>query len=180
MDKALDALQVAYAVLGRNRGDGQIYSRFANLADDERNALLKRNQPRLPKEATLKKNRSLAVVYKMHGCLYKDLREQDDGLVVTDADYVEFISKIDNIIPAHVGSLLGPQQMLFLGYSFSDWNVRRVYEGLFSSRVRATGRDYAVTRSLSQFEQVYFDKRDVVVILSDLKEFVEGIEKQNV
>jgi SIR2-like domain len=124
--------------------------------------LAKRNEARAPEWATLKKNRSLAVVYKMHGCLYKELKEQDDGLVVTDADYVDFISQLDKIIPAHVGGLLGTRQILFLGYSFSDWNVRSVYERAISRRGRAKDRDYAVTRSLSQFEQVYFKNRDLV------------------
>ena len=180
MEKALDELQVPYAVLWRNHGDGLIYSRFANLPADELTVLKRRNEPRTPGLAILKKTRSLAIVYKMHGCLYKDLKEQDDGLVVTDGDYVEFISQIDNIIPAHVGQLLGARQILFLGYSFSDWNVRSVYERAISRRGRAKDRDYAVTRSLSQFEQVYFENRDLVVIMAELKEFVDGIEKQKV
>jgi hypothetical protein len=177
MEKALEEKGQPYAVLRPNRRDGLIYTRFAGLDPEEIAFLEKRNEPRQPENCVLKKTRSMAVVYKMHGCLHRDLKEQDDGLVITDADYVEFISHIDRIVPAHVGQLLGAKQILFLGYSFSDWNVRTVYESAVKRRGEHQKQDYAVTRSLSRFEEVYFKNRNMIIVMAGLAKFVEGIRQ---
>jgi hypothetical protein len=174
MEKALDEKGVPYAVLWRNRNDKLIHSRFANLPAAEMERTAKLNGPKRPDLCTLQKNRSLAVVYKMHGCLYKNLTAEDDGLVVTDSDYVDFNSHLNDIIPSHVGALLGSKRLLFLGYSFSDWNVRSLYEAIIPRTVK-TVQDYAVTRSLSDFEHTYFRKRNIIVIQADLASFAAGV-----
>jgi len=178
METALDERGVPYVVLRRNRNDGKVYSRFANMTAQDIQELERLNTPCTPEQCSLQEPRHMAVVYKMHGCLHKQLSDNDDGLVISDSDYVEFISNIQNIIPSHVGRLLGVKQLLFMGYSFSDWNVRSVYEKIISRTAKSNRRDYAVTRSLSRFEEVYFDKRDIVLILTDLRSFVNGIREQ--
>jgi len=175
MEKALDEKKVPYAVLRRNRYDGQVYTRFANLSASEEKELERLNTPCIPERCSLQTPRHIAVLYKMHGCLNKDLSERDDGLVISDTDYVDFISNIQTIIPSHVGSLLGTKHLLFLGYSFSDWNVRSLYEKIIMRTAKSNRRDYAVTRSLSRFEEVYFTKRDIIIVLTDLKSFINGI-----
>jgi hypothetical protein len=177
MEKALDERKVPYAALWRSRKDELIHARFANLPDGEMKVATKLNVPAAPGLYTLKKNRNLAIVYKMHGCLYKDLKDEDDGLVITDSDYVEFISHLHEIIPSQVGSLMGSKQLLFLGYSFGDWNVRSLYEAVIRRTVKTTVQDYAVTRSLSDFEATYFKKRNIIIIQTDLAGFTAGVRK---
>lgn len=178
MEAALDEKKVPYAVLRRNRYDGKVYSRFANMAAHDIERLEQLNPPCMPEQCSLQKPRFMAVVYKMHGCLYKELTDNDDGLVISDSDYVEFISNIQSIVPSHVGRLLGTKYLLFLGYSFSDWNVRSLYEKMILRTAKTNKRDYAVTRSLSRFEEVYFDKREIILVLTDLQSFVNGIREE--
>ena len=178
MEKALDERKVPYVVLRWKRKDRCIYPRFANLPAPEIARLEEENPPVTPGQFVLNKRQRMAIVYKMHGCLHKDLVDDDDGLVVSDNDYVDFISNERDIIPSCVGSLLGPRSLLFLGYSFSDWNVRSVYETIVNRTAKKKGRDYAVPRSVSRFEEVYFGRRDIVLVLTDLAAFVKGIRSQ--
>ena len=62
----------------------------------------------------------------MHGCITD---AEDHHLVVTDEDYINFISnaRSDSDIkrlPWHVEALLGSSTVLFVGYSLEDWNFR--------------------------------------------------------
>jgi len=177
MEKALDEKKVPYAVLRRNRYDGKIYTRIENLEPEEKERLEQLHPACAPEQYSLQASRKMAVVYKMHGCLYQGLTEEDDGLVISDSDYVDFISNIQNIVPSHVGSLMGTKHLLFLGYSFGDWNIRSLYERMVVRTAKTNKRDYAVTRSLSRFEEVYFDKRDIILVLTDLASFVTGIRQ---
>jgi hypothetical protein len=119
----------------------------------------------------------MAIVYKLHGCLHPDRRENDDGLIISENDYVQFISDLRDIIPAHVGNLLGAKRLLLLGYSFSDWNVRSLYERIKKRADAGRAGDYAVTRSLSTFEQSYFAQQDIIVVKTDLTTFANGIRR---
>lgn len=175
IEAAMEELGVPYAVLRPNRKDGKIYCRFANLDSGEVKRLERLNPAAEPDKLTLKKgSRILAVIYKIHGDLHPDLTADDDGLVLTDADYVDFISRASRIIPAHAGSILPHKRLMFLGYSFSDWNIRSIYETMMG-RKHGAEQDYAVTLAISKFEETYFRKRNIIVILSGLNEFTAGI-----
>ena len=178
IEAAMDELQVPYAVLRLNRKAGNIHCRFNNLPDADKALLYRLNPPAEPEHFNLRKGaRVLAVIYKIHGCLNPELEAEDDGLVLTDGDYVDFISQSARIMPSHVGSILPGKRLLFLGYSFSDWNVRSIYQAMIR-RKQDEEQDYAVTLGLTRFEETYFKKRNIVVIQTGLNEFVEGIRKQ--
>lgn len=77
------------------------------------------------------KKYSLALVYKIHGCPVIDTEQGFDNLVISDRDYILFIQKngTDNsLIPIYVTDRIVQSSLLFLGYSFSDWNVRSLYQ----------------------------------------------------
>ena len=176
MEQALseDPSPVPFAALWRDR-EGMVHTRFANLPEAERLALERRNPKRLADKCLLNKPKPLAIVYKIHGCLHPDQRESDDGLVISDNDYVQFISDLNSAIPSHVGSLLGAKRLLFLGYSFGDWNVRSLYERIKKRADSPLLEDYAVSRALSKFEASYFERRQIIVALTDLQAFVKGV-----
>jgi hypothetical protein len=73
-----------------------------------------------------------------------------------------------------VGTLVPGKRLLFLGYSFSDWNVRSIYETL-TRRTPTDAKDYAVTYRLSKFERLYFEKKNIGLILQDLARFTKRL-----
>jgi hypothetical protein len=175
VESALDEHQTPYAVLRRNHRDGKIYTRFYNMDPAEIARLEDFNEPQYPKNFQLRKGkRVLPIVYKMHGSLAPDLKDTEDGLVITDGDYVDFISASSDIVPSSIVFLMAGRRVLFLGYSFSDWNVRSIYETVIHKDGQEQ-QDYAVTLGLSKFEETYFRKRNIIVVLEGLREFVQGV-----
>ncbi len=174
MESALDALDIPYAVLAMNR-KGKIVVRFSK--DDEK--LKKANPPGYPDKFFLTRARPMVVLYKIHGCLYKELDKNNDGIVITDDDYVDFISRMsknEGAIPSYVGGLLQSLPFLFLGYSLNDWNVRSIFNMLVERRGKEDDvQDYSVMLSCNKYEEVFFRKNQIIIIQSDLNDFAKSV-----
>jgi SIR2-like domain len=139
-----------------------------------------------PKKFTLtNKTHSLAMVYKIHGSLERGAlaARDEDGLVISDHDYVEFIQHNgpgNDLIPAYITARLSESRLLFLGYSFSDWNVRGLYRYFLRHRRTRSGtsspeqvgrereRDFIVMRSFGKTDELFFEQWDVSVMIVDL------------
>ncbi len=174
MESALDALDIPYAVLAMNR-KGKIVVRFSK--DDEK--LKKANPQSYPDKFFLTRARPMVVLYKIHGCLYKELDKDNDGIVITDDDYVDFISRMsknEGAIPSYVGGLLQSLPFLFLGYSLNDWNVRSIFNMLVERRGKEDDvQDYSVMLSCNKYEEVFFRKNQIIIIQSDLNAFAKSV-----
>ncbi len=129
------------------------------------------------------------MVYKIHGCPLMDNRGSFDNIVISDQDYVRFIQ--DNgqrncLVPAYVQNVMGPAALFFLGYSFSDWNVRSLYRNFLKDRHRiqsekqidpdeTTDRDYIVLRSYEPGDDHFFRQWDVSVLVTDLEQLAAAL-----
>ncbi len=177
MESALDAYGLPYAVLAMNRSEGKIMVRFSK--NDEK--LKKANPPSYPDKCYLTRTTPMVVLYKIHGCLYKELDESNDGIVITDDDYVDFISRMsrnEGAIPSYVGGLLQGLPFLFLGYSLNDWNVRSIFNMLVERRGRDHNvQDYSVMLSCNKYEEVFFRIKQIIIIQSDLNGFAKGVTR---
>jgi hypothetical protein len=177
MEDALDAAGVDYVVLATRKLDQKVSVRFSDGINDD--MLVKRNSGMYPNLLNLVKPKSLVVIYKLHGCLYQKLTSQDDGVVISDNDYVDYISQMNTsqgTIPAYVNTLMQGKPFLFLGYSLNDWNVRSVFETLRKKRGEDFGdRDYSVMRYVGAYEKLFFQRNLVSILKTDLNSFVEGV-----
>ena len=181
MEKALDKLQVPYVVLTTRRGDDfKVLTRFAPVIPNIEQ-LKKDYYDRFhPSDFDLSKDKPWAVIYKIHGCLSPEVEYVDDGVVISDNDYVSYVSKMGKtgtLIPTHVNRLMRDKPFWFLGYSLNDWNVRSIYKTL----QRCSDPDdvglpaYSVMYSVGKFEELFFDRNNITILLASLNEFVEGI-----
>ncbi len=130
--------------------------------------------------APAKKQHSLAMVYKIHGCPKMDATRDSDNIVIADRDYVRFMQTSGSngdLIPVYIRNRIRDSRLLFLGYSFSDWNVRGLYEQFLEGRTRASSdRDYVVTRSYGKTDDLFFKKwNDLSVFITDLDSFADKI-----
>jgi SIR2-like domain len=135
------------------------------------------------------KTHSLAMVYKIHGSLEQRLLapSSTDGMVISDHDYVEFIQRNgfgNDLIPAYIFSRLMESRLLFLGYSFADWNVRGLYRYFLRNRQLFKGavdtpaageRDFIIMRSFHDTDRLFFQNWDVSVLVVDLNRFAGSI-----
>lgn len=179
MEAALDALDVPYAVLVTRRSDQKVLVRFSNKLKDAAKLNQKNSKKQYPNYFNLSKPMKLVVLYKIHGCLNPGLEVTDDSVVISDSDYINYISQMgtnQGVIPAYVTSLMENRRFLFLGYSLSDWNVRSIYETLKKKRIRDKNiRDFAVMRKVEEYEKVFFDNNNIQIIMADLNDYVDGI-----
>ncbi|MEA2204134.1 MAG: hypothetical protein QOE77_910 [Blastocatellia bacterium] len=182
METALDALQVPYIVLTTKRGnDRRVLMHCSETVKGKVGLEKKYNNTTFSKDFTVMKSQSVVIIYKMHGSLGAGSTIDDEGLVISDNDYVDYVtqmSKAEGVIPVHVSTLMNMKSLWFLGYSLSDWNVRSIYETIKrksnpnnSDRIR----DYSVMYSVGDFEKLFFDKNNIQIYEASLNDFVGGI-----
>ena len=138
-----------------------------------------RNKPAYAKQFILMRREPLVVVYKIHGSLSEQERRDDDSIVISDNDYVQYISRMsstEGALPAHVRNLMLEKPLLFLGYSLNDWNVRSIFEMIRQERgSEFEVKDYSVVRSFTKPEEAYCGRQRVDIVHTELQAFVGGI-----
>jgi hypothetical protein len=188
MEKALDDLDVPYVVLLTRKSDQKVVVRFSEKIQDVEwlNDLNKgetggnfANGFVLQKSGDL---RNLVVIYKIHGCLSPKLkREEADGVIISDNDYIYYIKQMgkgNNVIPSYVNTLMNNKPFLFLGYSLNDWNIRSIFETMREKRSPYGGvQDVSVMYEVGEFEEVFFQRNDILIFKTDLNSFVDGVVK---
>jgi NAD-dependent SIR2 family protein deacetylase len=101
-------------------------------------------KPHGDKEEVEPGTESEPVVYKLHGSL-----STPDSLVITEDDFVEFLSCImisEPPLPAHIKSLFEQKSILFIGYGLKDWNIRVLMRAIRGRKASGTIASFAIQR----------------------------------
>ena len=181
VEQALEALHVPFVVLMTRLADRFVLMR---LSPDVPNAarIQREIEPAFPKNFSLPKMPPVVVVYKMHGCLHQNLTEGDDGIVISDDDYVDYLKNLesgDGMIPTPVTTLMKRKSFLFLGYGLKDWNVRIMLENARKARKHPEQTvDYSVTRGVGKYELRFLEKNNIKVLKNDLSVFARRLARE--
>ena len=179
MEDALDKAKVDYVVLTTRKSDQKVLVRFSDGIEDAENWTQMNSETSYPTKFFLQKPQNLVLLCKMHGCLNPRLKDSDDGVIISDNDYVDYIEQMNSsegAFPSYVSNIMRDKPFLFLGYSFGDWNVRSVFQTIRKKRSENRKfRDFAVTNYLGEYEQQFFNTNNVAVLKTDLNNFTEGI-----
>ena len=178
MENALDDLKIPYIVLTTKKLDSKVLIRCSENVENREFLRKKYWNTEYPGRFVLSKPQSVVIIYKIHGCLHPDFGFDDEGLVVSDNDYVDYVSRMSSsgMIPATVGDLMREKRLWFLGYSLSDWNVRSIYETIKNkSDPDRKNKDYSVMYSVGDFEGLFFEKNDITIFQASLNEFVSEL-----
>ena len=181
MEIALDLFKVPYCVLTVDRTNRYVDARFSDsvkgylgFSDGEYDEFQREcNGTKYPALFTLEKSRPLAIIYKIHGCLFP-IRPNEDSIILSDEDYINYLCRMsDNtgMIPASVRTLMQGKGFLFAGYSFSDWNVRGIYKKLVEQRTAGGIPDYAIVRKLNVYESAFFREKTISLLQTELNQF---------
>lgn len=129
------------------------------------------------------------VIYKMHGTVDRT-NGKWDSYVITEDDYVDFLSHIESAVPAQFIHYFRERQFLFLGYGLRDWNLRVVLKNLktSSSNFRASAgndeiedlRSWAIQYRPSELERELWNARRVKIYDVDLNEFARQLRARSV
>jgi hypothetical protein len=189
IEGAMNAQGVPYCVLTVPRGEppsvelsfsanaqqylGLSDARFQRLVQ---NVSQENSQPKTTTmfSGLVNRPRPMVVLYKIHGSLHRGATAARDSVVITHEDYVNFLS-LAAVVPSYVTTRLPKVGLLFLGYSFSDWNVRSLYRTVTRYRAAqgATTMDYAVLLNPSPYETGFFEKNRIDVLDTSLDRFCQ-------
>jgi hypothetical protein len=189
IERAMEGAHVPYCALTVDRQDRKVDVRFSDsvqawlgFSDNEYREFQDEQNSKYP-ELFFFSNRPkpLAVVYKIHGCLYPP-KPGRDSIVLSDEDYIRFLKwqgeHGERIVPAAVRSLMHDKGFLYLGYSFSDWNVRGLYEMFVGERPGGKSiQDYAVVNAVNPYESAFFAAQTIHLLVTDLVSFVTEVKK---
>lgn len=111
------------------------------------------------------------VIYKMHGSV-RPGAERWDSFVITEEDYVTFLSRMKNAVPPAFRAYFSDRAFLFLGYGLRDWNLRVLLKQVSNPDMTS----WAILHEPSAFEQALWRRRHVDIFDLSLEAFVTAME----
>jgi hypothetical protein len=83
-------------------------------------------------------------------------------------------------MPETIRSRLPSSTLLFLGYSLSDWNLLTIWEGVVASYPQGGDeiQSFAVMKSVSPEDRLFFQKRNIEPIECDLTVFAIALARE--
>jgi hypothetical protein len=122
------------------------------------------------------------ILFKMHGSVDRKNRTNDRYLITED-DYVDYLGRDQGkYIPPYIESLMRGNNILFLGYSLEDWNIRVILRKLLvsipsgrPSEETEEIRFWAIVQGRSDAEQRIWQHRNLNIYPMDLREFTERL-----
>ena len=114
------------------------------------------------------------VILKLHGQVDRGPEREWESFVVTEDDYIDYLSHSDvaAAVPVGLAAKLRRSHFLFLGYTMADWNLRVVLNRLWNDHPLSY-RSWAVQPDAKPIEREFWRRRDVDVQQLELARYVE-------
>jgi DNA-binding SARP family transcriptional activator len=114
------------------------------------------------------------VILKLHGQVDRGAEREWESFVVTEDDYIDYLSHSDvaAAVPVGLAAKLRRSHFLFLGYTMGDWNLRVVLNRLWSDHPLSY-RSWAVQPDAKPLEREFWKRRDVEVQELPLDRYIE-------
>jgi hypothetical protein len=129
-------------------------------------------------------SRPVIWVYKIHGTARVKMQAEAgeellDSIVLTEADYIDFLSRdVLKTMPAQLAALLRRSSLLFLGYSLTDWNFRVLLQRIRQLQLRSEGsspRHWAFLLNVESVEEQFWRFRGVNVHALPLEDCLQSL-----
>jgi hypothetical protein len=151
-----------------------------------------------PKNFTVPDPLERTLVYKMHGSVDRFSGVEDpppsvtpprderwSNFVITEEDYVDFLSRVPPPIPAGFMKHFASKSFLFLGYGLRDWNFRVVLHNLSAALPVNTARPifesekshWAIQSHPTKADDKLWVARKVTIFDCDLDTFAGELQK---
>jgi DNA-binding SARP family transcriptional activator len=114
------------------------------------------------------------VILKLHGQVDRGVEREWESFVVTEDDYIDYLSHSDvaAAVPVGLAAKLRRSHFLFLGYTMADWNLRVVLNRLWSDHPLSY-RSWAVQPGAKPLEREFWRRRDVDVQELPLEQYIQ-------
>jgi len=111
------------------------------------------------------------IIYKMHGSV-RPGDDKWDSFVITEEDYVKFLSRMNNAVPSAFRKHFSGKGFLFLGYGLKDWNLRVLLKEVTGPDVTS----WAILHEPSLLEKTLWEKRWVRFYDLKLEDFLIAMQ----
>ena len=117
------------------------------------------------------------VVVKIHGSIETD-GGPNTSFVVTEDDYIDYLAGpgIESFLPVSIRTRIENDQLLFLGYSLADWNLRVLLWRLWRQK-RNDWKHFAIQHPLDAVTELAWRGRDVTLYHVELGRFTQALEQ---
>jgi|SRR5271166_2678083 len=114
------------------------------------------------------------VIYKMHGTV-SAISSDWDSFVITEEDYIKFLSRIRNAVPSAFRTYFKERFFLFLGYGLQDWNFR-----VLLKEVSGSGNtSWAILKQPTLLDRTLWNRRNVRIYDLLLEDFVAELQRES-
>jgi hypothetical protein len=115
------------------------------------------------------------VILKIHGDV--DPQESDrDTFVVTEDHYIDYLAgeSVRALIPAYLMRRIRESDLLFLGYSMRDWNLRVILRQIWAEQGLSTG-GWSIQREPSEVDLRFWARQGIEILDVPLEEWVDAM-----
>jgi hypothetical protein len=119
-----------------------------------------------------------SVILKIHG--HVDRYDSNrDTFVVTEDHYIDYLAgdSVRALIPAHLMRRVRESDLLFLGYSMRDWNLRVILRQIWAEQGISTG-GWSIQRSPSEIDKRFWARQRIEILDVALEDWVDVMREQ--
>jgi hypothetical protein len=170
-----DVLERAFAeveepvdvVVYESRRDEQ---RFVHLTPDGRREVI--DEPQTYREFALEER---SVILKIHGNVDRDDANRDT-FVVTEDHYIDYLARASasDLIPAYLMRRIRESELLFLGYSMRDWNLRVILRQIWLEQGISTG-GWSIQLEPSEVDKRFWAQQRIEILDVPLEEWLNAM-----
>jgi hypothetical protein len=119
-----------------------------------------------------------SVILKIHGDVDREDSDRDT-FVITEDHYIDYLAgdSVRGLIPAYLMRRIRESDMLFLGYSMRDWNLRVILRQIWAEQGVSTG-GWAIQLDPSEIDKRFWARQRIEILGVALEEWVEAIRAE--
>jgi len=116
-----------------------------------------------------------SVLLKIHGDVDRDDSERDT-FVITEDHYIEYLAgeSVRSLLPAYLMRRLRESDLLFLGYSMRDWNLRVILRQIWAEQGISTG-GWSIQLRPSEIDRRFWQRQRIEILDVPLEAWVEAM-----
>jgi hypothetical protein len=126
-----------------------------------------------------------SVILKIHGSIRRNNSDKmhdaytDDNYVITEDDYLDYLTLADitTLVPVKLVSKLKESNLLFLGYSLRDWNLRVMLHRIWQAE-KLTNVSWAIQMNPDEVDRKFWANHGVEILDVDLEDYIAELSKR--
>ena len=114
-----------------------------------------------------------SVILKIHGDVDREDLDRDT-FVVTEDHYIDYLAgeSVRALIPAYLMRRIRESDLLFLGYSMRDWNLRVILRQIWAEQGISTG-GWSIQRKPSKVDERFWARQRIEILDFALEDWVD-------